>query len=217
MRRVVLKQKQKMRRNLFIDFDGTLVNSSFRQYYLFIELSKNNDISFEKYWDDKREGNNQEEMLKKHCEKKTINKEIFKKLWISKIENPDRLKEDFLYPGVIDFLINSSKEHKLHLVTARQNRKLLIDQLENFNIIQFFDNVLNTAQKISKEDLVRRFIKPNKEDMFIGDTGEDIITGKNLSINSVAVCSGNLKKEILEKYKPDYIFDSIANNKILEI
>lgn len=50
-----------------------------------------------------------------------------------------------------------------------------------------------------------------KNDVYvIGDTPSDIECGKKLGINSVAVATGRHKYNELEKYNPDYIFQSLS-------
>ncbi|GHT86686.1 hypothetical protein FACS1894137_12600 [Spirochaetia bacterium] len=50
-------------------------------------------------------------------------------------------------------------------------------------------------------------LKHLDENFLIGDTGYDILTGKELNVNTIAVTYGFLKKEILEAYKPFAFFN----------
>jgi len=206
-----------MRRNLFLDYDGTLIDSEKRQYGLFIELTGNVALSSEDYWKDKRDGLNQEAMLSKHCKYSPDEKKQFKQQWHAGIEKPERLKQDFLFKGVYEFLDEASKNLNLYLVTARQHGNHLHEQMEQLGIKKFFHIILNTAQRISKAEMVRKYIIPTSNDIFVGDTGEDILAGKELGILSVGVTSGMCSRRMLERYHPNYIIESIPKLSIQDL
>lgn len=199
-----------MRRNLFLDYDGTLIDSEKRQYGLFIELTGNANLSFQDYWEDKRNGLNQEAMLSKHCKYSPDEKKQFKKCWHDSIENPERLVQDFLFEGVYDFLDEQSRNCNLYLVTARHHGQNLHEQMEQLRIKNFFNKILNTAQKTSKALKVKECLIPNASDIFVGDTGEDILAGRDLGIQSIGVTSGMCSRKMLESYHPDHIYKSIT-------
>ena len=52
-------------------------------------------------------------------------------------------------------------------------------------------------------------LSPHASDIFVGDTGEDIVCGKKLGMKTVAVTSGNLSLASLKSYKPEKIIDSV--------
>ena len=68
-----------------------------------------------------------------------------------------------------------------------------------------------TEQKESKTELIERSVAYRAQDVFIGDTGEDIITANKLGIRSVAVSWGILDRDVLKEYLPDYIIDDLED------
>lgn len=199
-----------MNRQLLIDFDGTLIDSRKRQFELFIELAGETTLSLEEYWKAKRRGINQNDMLKKYTQLGPDDMGAFMGKWMESIEDFHRLNKDVLIAGVPVFLEQASKKFSLYLVTGRQSRELLIDQLLKMNIYRYFTGVLNTAQRSAKADLVHASIEVSEGDIFIGDSGEDIVAGKALGLFTVGVASGASSSERLAKYLPDLIVGSVA-------
>lgn len=199
-----------MSRHLFIDFDGTLVDSRLRQYELFVELAGKTSLSFSEYWCAKRAGVKQSGMLAKYANCTSDQKLAFKGKWMKAIEDPQRLQTDVLIAGVPAFLGEAAKHFQLYLVTGRQNREQLIDQMQQLCIESYFTGILNTAQRIPKAHLVQANVELGVGDVFIGDSREDILTGKELGIFTVGVTSGASDVEILKKYDPNLIVDSVA-------
>lgn len=199
-----------MVKRLFIDFDGTLVDSRRRQYDLFVELVGDITLSVEEYWNAKRCGTNQKEMLKKYSKLPLDQSFSFLGKWMEMIEDPQRLENDELIEGVPAFLDEASKHFNLYLVTGRQSRDLLINQMLKLNIYDYFTDIFNTGQRIGKADCVRANIELGDDDVFIGDSGEDILAGKELGIFTVGVTSGASNRERLIKYVPNLIIESVS-------
>jgi len=199
-----------MTRRLFIDFDGTLIDSRVRQYELFVEICGNTTITLGEYWNAKRDGINQSDMLSKYAEFTPDEEWVFKKKWMEAIEEQTRLLQDELIDNAQAFLSESAKHFNLYLVTGRQHRDRLIDQMQQLGIVRYFSGVLNTAQRIPKAQLVRANAASATGDVFIGDSGEDILAGKELGIFTVGVTSGASTAERLVKYGPNLIVNSVA-------
>jgi len=199
-----------MSRHLFIDFDGTLVDSRLRQYELFVELAGKTSLSFSEYWSAKRAGVKQSDMLAKYANCTSDQTLAFKGKWMDAIEDPQRLQTDVLIAGVPAFLVEAAKHFQLYLVTGRQHHERLIDQMQQLCIESYFTGILNTAQRIPKAHLVQANVELGDGDVFIGDSGEDILAGKELGIFTVGVTSGASIVERLEKYAPNLIVGSVA-------
>jgi phosphoglycolate phosphatase len=200
-----------MTRRLFVDFDGTIVDSRVRQYQLFVELTGNTNITLGEYWNAKRDGINQKNMLSKYAKFTPDEELIFKKKWMEVIEDHSRLLYDELIDNVQAFLSESAKHFNLYLVTGRQHRDRLIDQMKQLGIDHYFSVVLNTAQRLPKEQLIRTNTFAAKGDVFIGDSGEDIFAGKQLGIFTVGVTTGAATHERLLKYEPNLIVNSLTD------
>ena len=200
-----------LRKKIFLDFDGTLINSQDRLYYLFKELCPSCNLSKEEYKAIKRSRVSQKKILKDKFGYTDGQIEIFKEKWMNKVEEKQRIENDFPFEGITSFLERISKKGELYLVTNRQKKDLVIYQLKKFGWVGFFKNVLVTEGKQSKTQLIRSVTDPLPYDVLIGDTGEDINCAKELNIFSIAVCWGTLSKKVLSDYKPNYIVERISD------
>lgn len=198
-------------RNIFFDLDGTLIDVKTRLYKLFAELAPQNQLSLDEYWEIKRGRIDQVNLLRNYLRYSEEQIAAFKSLWLSKIEEKDRLAQDvpFLKSGML--LKDLSIDNYLYIVTNRQNRRLAIEQINGYGWAGYVKEVLVTEQTTSKFSLIKERVKTNKEDALVGDTGEDVLTGKKLGVKTIAVASGFLSKKILLEYNPDLIVNSIED------
>lgn len=198
------------KKNIFFDFDGTLIDPRRRLYQLFQELVPPSKLTFDEYWDIKRKRTDQQKLLTEWFDFTPEQITVFKKNWMDKVEEENRIAQDTPFDGVGDLLQNLLQNgYALSLVTARQNPDFVVGQLKKFGWQDFFAHVLVTRQKDKKESVIRNKVSLHENDVFIGDTGEDIYVAKTLEIKSIAVSSGFLSAEILKEYNPDYICESV--------
>lgn len=199
-----------MTRKVFFDLDGTLIDPRPRLYALFQELAPENSLSFDEYWFIKRSRINQPDMLRQYFQYSDDQIDRFRSRWVEKVEEPSRLARDLPYEHVSEFLRQTAISTYVYLVTARQRRDRVIEQIDKLGWSVHFTDVLTTEQRSTKAALIRDKIHTSPLDIFIGDTGEDINTGKELGIGTVAVTSGVLCKSVLEEYSPDLILNSVV-------
>jgi len=199
-----------VKRNIFLDLDGTLIDAGQRLYTLFMELVPQAKFSYEEYWKIKRDRTNQNELLGKWFDFTPEQIKEFKTSWMQKVEEDHRFDLDTPFE-VGQLLAELAKENDLYLVTARQKPELVEKQIARYGWSNFFKQLLVTKQSATKVELIKAATTPKPDDIFVGDTGEDINTAKELGIISVGVASGFLSREILEEYKPDYLIDSILS------
>ena len=198
-------------KNLYVDFDGTLIDPSKRLYRLFSELNPTSrKISFSEYWDLKNTGLTQESLLTNILRLNPRQVTNFKAGWLSEIENPELLALDCPLPGAENFLSKLSTYSDLHLVTARQSSIGVEKQLADLGWSRFFKNVIVTLAKSSKEEAIKSRTVPRAADIIVGDTCEDICTGKALDILTVAVETGHTLKSAFEACSPDAIIPSVS-------
>jgi phosphoglycolate phosphatase len=197
--------------NIFFDLDGTLIDSKNRLYKLFQHLVSESTLSFDSYWDFKRNKINHKTILTSHFNySETLVKE-FEERWMEKIEMSEWLKLDEPFEGVAEFLEQLSKQNDLYIVTARQFESNALQQIESFGWQKFFLKIFVTQQKQEKYELINNAITINKNDWFVGDTGKDIQTGKQLGIRTAAVLSGFLNENMLRQYEPDVIVNEVID------
>lgn len=197
--------------NFFFDLDGTLINSKPRLYELFCFLNESVVLTYSEYWELKKQKISHKEILINKIglsEKQFIE---FEKKWMSEIEKERWLELDRPFDGISKMLERLSKYNVLYLVTARQSKKNVMEQLSTFGWLSYFNKILVTEQKFEKYQLIAENVVVSSNDFIIGDTGKDIETGKMLGIRTIAVLSGFLSEKSLVEYNPDYIFEN-ANN-----
>ncbi|MEO7561810.1 MAG: HAD hydrolase-like protein [Ferruginibacter sp.] len=197
--------------NIFFDLDGTLIDSKQRLYQLFTDLSGQTTLNFEEYWGCKRAKQTNQAILKNmlHFSDERVTK--FSSTWMRLIEDEKYLAMDTLFSDTISSLECLKTFAHLYVVTARQFEQKAIIQLTHLGIESYFKKILVTEQKQSKTDLIRTVNTPALYSLIIGDTGEETNTGKELNMITVSVLTGFRNKEVLQTYKPDYIFNDLTD------
>jgi len=195
--------------NIFFDLDGTLIDSRQRLYQLFQYLVPQSRLTFDDYWNLKRNKINHESILKEYFEITEF--AYFEKNWLALIEEERYLDIDQPFEGVTQYLSDlKEKEISIYVSTARQSKQGVLYQFQRFGWTNLFDDILVTEQKQNKQDLIQPYLSIYKnENWMVGDTGKDILIGKELGMKTVAVYSGFLSKEVLLEYHPDYILEKV--------
>src|SRR5436190_11085063 len=182
---------------IFFDFDGTLIDSKKRMYELFKYLVPESSLTYDEYWILKSKKIDHREILIGRFSYSDERYKIFLEEWMKSIELPEWLALDRPFPGITDVLLNLSRKHQLYIITSRQFPDLVLRQIEDFGWSPFFEEVFVTGQKKEKFELLKNLVI-EKTDWFVGDTGHDIQTGKQLGMKTAAVLSGFLNKEKLK-------------------
>jgi phosphoglycolate phosphatase len=197
--------------NILFDLDGTVIDSKMRLYCLFCDITSQNKLSFDDYWNFKRSMINHETILTKYFQYTKGEYFDFEKKWMSLIESDAYLNYDKVFDFTVPVLQTlKSNKNKLYLITARQSKEKAIMELNKMGLFDFFKNILVTENKKSKLDLIKETkLQLLNNDILVGDTGLDIQTAKALNLISVAVLSGFRNKEVLEKYLPNFIENDI--------
>jgi phosphoglycolate phosphatase len=195
--------------NIFFDLDGTLIESRPRLYQLFQFLIPDSVLSFDEYWDLKRNKINHKDILTSKFNYSEEHYIHFEQKWMLEIEEERWLNLDHPFEGVTDFLIQLNQKNNLFLVTARQSKESAFNQVKKFGWENIFSDILVTEQKQEKHLLIKNVVQLNHTDWIVGDTGKDIQTGKYLGINTAAVLTGFLNEESLMGYLPDKILKNV--------
>ncbi len=197
--------------NLFLDLDGTLFDSRKRLFNLFSDLTSQTLLSFEDYWELKRNMHNHAFILTEFLAYAPEEIDIFSKNWMQLIESEKYLDDDFPFEYTIPTLTRFKEEgHKINLITARQSKIGVQYQLDKYKMTFLFDELYITENKKSKIELLQdAAISTNTQNIICGDTGLDILTGKAFGMKTYAVLSGFRSKPFLKKYSPDFIINDI--------
>lgn len=190
--------------HIIFDLDGTLLNPFPRIYNIHVDLSHKyhlSPLSFQKYRQMKRNKIPEISLI----QSRSLNiKKSYEKERKRLLENIRYISFDTLYPFTLDVLKILKKNHYLYLATVRKNKKILMDQLCNLKINNYFDRVLVPK---SKEDI--KISSQREETIIVGDTEADILVGKKFNLITIAITYGMRSKNMLLKLKPDYIIDNL--------
>ena len=174
-------------KNIFFDFDGTLVNTNKRQYLCFVttvqKMKLTTNISFQKYLD----------LKETHLSNAGIyqllfpehnNLNLFLKIFIKNIENISLLAKDEVQKNSKDYL-NEVKNIDLYLVTNRQNKNKLVMQLHYLGLNKYFKKIILSRNYSSKKEaLLSNKINIYPKDLFISD---DISDFNDLNLTKILI------------------------------
>lgn len=204
-----------MRNKIFFDLDGTLIDSKKRLFELFKHLVPESELSFNQYWELKKNKKSHSYILSNYLAYSSDEISEFVRKWMELIEEPEWLVLDKPFEGVFDLLKDLNKDFDLFVVTARQSKMKVVSQISSLGWAKMFKDVLVTEQQFSKTELIKSKYVTTSEDWFVGDTGKDIQTGRELGVQTVAVLSGFMSKEYLLQYFPDLILESVVSSSFL--
>ncbi|MCB2298841.1 pyrophosphatase PpaX [Clostridium tagluense] len=200
-------------RNILFDLDGTLLDTneliiqSFQHTY---QRHLNKQVDKEKII------KNFGEILKITLDREfgAASEEAIKTYRSFQIENFEKLIT--IHSGIKEGVIELHKQgYKLGIVTSRLNDSALRG-LNHFGLKDYFESIVGADNTdVHKPDPTPAFMalkelggKP-EETLLVGDSPYDILCGKNAGITSVLVGWSALPMEVLLKYEPDYIVDSM--------
>ena len=153
-------------------------------------------------------GKNHKQILSATCKQKKFIP-LFEKKWFANIELISQLKKEGLLTGIRPLLKKLSKEYPLYLISLRQKKRNLHGQLGYLNIRSFFQQILTSAPGSdgvkTKSELLKNIKSLSSEDLIIGDTEIDVLSGKSAGIRTCAIYSGIRSKKFLAELKPDYL------------
>lgn len=207
-------------RNIFIDFDGTLVDITPRHYRVYkkcVEKMGGTPLDQKKYWELKRDNISWDELLSMSG-LEASKKGDYLKLFIDRIESLEELYRDELFVDSLSALKKlSSNDNKLYLLSLRRNSDALDKQIEKLGIGCFFEKILSghsdtkEGTLLKKADIIKQTIDNPGDSIIIGDTEADVSAAQQLNATSIALLSGIRSKEFLKSMEPDYLVDGIGD------
>ncbi len=207
--------------NLFLDFDGTLVDISEKYWWVYSGFMQSRGGALparELFWQTKRDGGSDATLLSSAGLDPRLAPELKAHIQ-GNIETNAALSRDTVFPGTESLLESLGRSHTLILISARKNPSNLRDQITSLGLDRYFAEILTAAGEneslpgghTAKSVVLSgsRWIKPGAEALIAGDAAMDVLTGKALGIRTCAVLSGIRTRRFLEKLQPDHIVDSI--------
>lgn len=200
-------------RNILFDLDGTLLDTneliiqSFQHtYQTHLNKQVDKEVIIKTFGEilkitlDREFGEDSEEAIKTY---RDFQVENFEKL----ISIHEGVKE-----GIIEL---HQKGYKLGIVTSRLNESA-IRGLKHYGLMEYFESIIGADDTDKhKPDPTPAFMalkeiegKP-EETIFVGDSPFDILCGKNAGIKSVLVGWSALPMDMMHKYEPDYVVESM--------
>ena len=197
---------------ILFDLDGPILDVSGRYYRLYSDLIARfggRALGLEQYWELKRQRVCETDILRRSG--LTGQETDFTALRRSLIEKRQYLNRDRVWPQAEAALRRLQGTARLLLVTMRHDRTALDWQLDRLGLRPLFSAVLATPsvpgaadQGLAKASLVREALGPGPfEGWFIGDTGTDILAGRELGVRTAAVAFGIRGAEELVPLAPD--------------
>lgn len=199
---------------LFFDLDGPILDVSEKYYHLYCDIVREyggEAIPKDDYWSCKRRRISETVMLQRSG--LTGAETDYLALRKGRIETETYLAHDRVWPEAEAMLADLAESHSLFLVTLRHDSASLKHELDRLKLRQYFQRIFSaptdsTAHEHSetKVRLVREaFPETCFSGWFIGDTATDILAGKKLGMNTVAVAFGIRAPAEFEALAPDLL------------
>lgn len=167
-------------KKLVLDFDGTLLDSRDRHTVLLRDLCVRNGLSipaddFAGYLPFKANGGNTFRYLTERAGYAEDTAKQISRQWVERIETPAYLAMDSLYPDTTAFLreLCAAGTFELILISARQNRALLTEQLRRLQVDGFFANVFCVSPQYAATEKSAVLAELDGVVLSIGDTEVD--------------------------------------------
>jgi len=182
------------------DFDGTLLDSRKRHIVVLNNILKKHNITLNTsdLIEFKRNNKNNIDYLIS----KGINENLAKEIqieWIENIENEEYLNIDVLYPETIELLKKYSIKNDLILVTSRNNKEGLQNQIDKFNLRKYFKDIFIVDSGKNSAVLKAEILKQENAVLMIGDTEADFNASKICGIDFKFMKNGFRNEEFLEE------------------
>lgn len=183
---------------IYLDLDGTLLDSSYRHELLLSDILEEMNIrcTLENYLSFKREGFSTRDYL---IMKKISNVDYIINEWIARIENEEYLKHDSLYPGIEIFLKDFSRKYSLKLLTARKEKERLTSGAVFKTISKYFMEVIIVNPNHASKEKAKVLMQDRDAVCFIGDTESDYEASNAAEVIFLATTYGFRSKKFWEK------------------
>lgn len=200
---------------IVLDIDGTLLHTWVRQYLVLRQITCGYgfgylNLSYSDYIERRREGLANASILKS-CGFSSSKIESIVDGWILNIESPYALSFDVLREGVREKLQSfHASGVEIGLLSARQNRSLLANQLTRFDINKFISRLWVVSPQNSSLEKAEILGEYSDIEFFVGDTVSDVSAAEVASIDFIGVLGGQHHSLLLSKSDSIKIVNSIS-------
>jgi len=197
---------------IFLDLDGTLIDVIERYWRIHCLLccrAGTQPFDRDRYWELKRQYRRESAIFAMVGVAGEVEQGLEEER-IALLEHPDYLFFDTLIPSALQALRDLAQVADLVLVSMRHDRDRFLAQILGLGISSFFAALIaRGTDRVAKIDLVRRFSVTGPV-AIIGDTEEDLETGRTLGIVSIGVSSGLGSRDALLACKPVAVVSNIG-------
>lgn len=192
-----------MKPNLYMDFDGTLVNNKQRLYRFFINNipeEYRRVLSVDTFWGLKRKCVHEIDWLNTQYQA-NLDKVSYNELKKRDIEKPEYLQYEELLPHTIDALLKLRKKYRIILVSRRSIPEGLYGEVNRFALRGLLDEIhVIPHDKTTKDEYIKKTFDVSGNDMLVGDTEDDITAGYALQIKTYLVLSGIRDESVISRF-----------------
>lgn len=165
-------------KTIIFDFDGTLLDSSVRHTVVLRDVCGGSgtpltEAQYHSYLAYKRDGYSTKKYLTQVCNLPKPIAERCAGLWSERIESWSYLEYDALYSDSREILKNLSKKFDLYLLSARKNEKFLYRQLQDFELLPFFQKIYCVSPIGAGEQKGKVVERVKNTACIVGDTEAD--------------------------------------------
>lgn len=203
---------------VFIDLDGTILDVSDRLYAIYtqcLQSIRTRPLTKDEYWTLRRSGESELDIFLRTGKPELAHR--FTRTRASRLEHARFLALDAPFPGVKECLDRLKRASAVHLITLRQAPRNLKSQLLHHGLAAAFDRVILAAgqpqgtpwEKKASAIVASLGTLPDRG-IVVGDTQADILCGKILGFETIAVTSGLFDEGALRRWQPDQVFPRLS-------
>ena len=197
-------------RAIALDFDGTLVDCKTKQLACLRDGAHRMgvDLDEEKIWELKRCGHSNDSALTQINLDSDVISEI-KNYWRAQIETEKYISYDKLHDDVLCTLKSLSLKTKLYIISARKNSCILINQVEQLSISNFFSGiyVVNPENVVDQK---ANILKQTGSACYFGDTEHDDTAARRVNRPAYVVSNGQRSPEFLAQRNVPLVYPTLS-------
>lgn len=196
-----------------LDLDGTLISCRQKQTALMkaLIIAHDKKVNLDRFWSYKRAGLNNIQALEL-CDIDKSFAETLNKQWVEQIESMQWMSLDSVFQEAIYFLEKIySNKNSLHLISARNFKKISFLQLRTLNLEKYFESVDYVSECLGENK--KNKMLQRKIDVYIGDTEQDYNMAVSAGVKPILVSSGMRDENFLEYYSSN-VFKSLVDIKL---
>jgi phosphoglycolate phosphatase-like HAD superfamily hydrolase len=229
--RIIPLWQKIMRKRIFTDFDGPIMDVSERYYQVYLyciqKIRQQNQaiktLSKAEFWQLKRSQVPEKEIAIMSGFDDQQQAIAFAHLRRATVHTHPYFAYDRLIPSAIPALHKAQQSDIDLAVMTMRRRRELEPVLDQYNLRRFFnsdhifcldDDYVKTTDTQDKPKLMQqaqRSLPPASQQWMIGDTEADIYAAQSYNIPAIAVLSGIRNQQQLEKYQPSHILDDLSS------